>query len=143
MKWSRGFFRAWLVLSAIWIAYAVYSFEPVNYRLPWLWQGPRVTISSPSTSAYTFNPTKSRDELADDVTLALKIEANKLSPDDRQARYQSLSRDTNDILAAIMKSYEERRDQAWDAWIFTVAPPFAMLVLGLCIAWIFRGFRAA
>jgi hypothetical protein len=44
VSWGRGFFRAWLVLSAIWIGLAVYIAKPLTFS--WLWKAPKYEITS-------------------------------------------------------------------------------------------------
>jgi hypothetical protein len=46
-----------------------------------------------------------------------------------------------DILKSINSQYGTAGDQAWQAWLVTLMPPIALLILGACIAWIFVGFR--
>jgi hypothetical protein len=145
MRWGRGFFRAWIFISAIWIAFSVMAlFGPDTYRLSWLWHGPRITYSTPTGSVAEFDPSKSDAQLTEDVTATLKIEANKYSNTvERQAASDLLSQDRARILASIKATYEERKGDAWKAWQVTLIPPIALLAFGLCIAWIFRGFRPA
>ena len=110
-------------------------FEPATYRLSWLWRGPNVVIEfSPPLAdkeyEVSFDPTKDRMQLTEDVVRALK-----------QATTDAT--DTDKIITAITTTYERRKEDAWKAWQVTLIPPIVLLVLGLCIAWIFRGFRAA
>jgi hypothetical protein len=129
MRWGRGFFRVWLVLSLLWICPSVYGFKPATYS--WLLKAPVYTVSIGNNGRQvTLDTSRRRDELASDLFEALKLEAkaSKLS-------------DTDDILTAIDSKYATAGDKAREAWLVTVIPPLALLVLGLAIAWILRGFR--
>jgi hypothetical protein len=148
MRWGRGFFRAWIVLSAIWIGLLVYNFGPTTYRLPWIWQGPRVTleIRSPGggQTISEFDPSKSQAQLTEDATIAMKNAADKsVNVADRQIADESLPTVRQNILTNITQRYDEMRQEARTAWLFTLIPPIALLVFGLCTAWILRGFRRA
>jgi hypothetical protein len=145
MGWGRGFFWASVALSAIWIGFSVYSFGTTTYRLPWLWQGPRIAFdfSTPSQAHVEFDPSKSQAELEDDISRAIKRavdQAADIQGADRAMR--SFAETKDKLLASINEKYEEQEDQAWAAWLLTLIPPAVMLAMGLCVPWIFRDFRA-
>jgi hypothetical protein len=139
MRCGRGFFRAWVVLSAIWVGLSVYIQEPRTYRMP-----SRATLTAPSGSKVEIDLSKGQAQLSDDVTELLKSEANRLKITHSSAadeKTQSLSEERDDLLKMIAAEHEKQRQKVWTAWFITIAPPLAVLVLGICIAWILRGFR--
>lgn len=144
MTWGRGFFRAWLVLSAIWIGLSVYINEPKSYAS--LWRGPLFDFATPSGRAVTLDGSKSREELAADITEELRREAGKaagLPPGFvLEQTPKSLSEKRDELLAFIDAKRENASEEAKRAWLVTFIPPFGLLGLGLSIAWILRGFRA-
>ena len=130
MRWSRGFFRVWLVLSLLWIGPCVYGFKPATYS--WLLNAPVYTVSiGDNGRQVTIDTSRRRDYLASDLLDALRREsqASKLS-------------DTDEILAAIDSKYTTAGDNARQAWLVTLIPPLALLGLGLATAWVIRGFRS-
>jgi hypothetical protein len=146
MKWGRDFFRAWFALSAIWIGFSVYSFGTTTYRLPWLWQGPRIALdfSTPSQAHVEFDPSKSQADLEEDVSRAMKRVVDQAT--DRQAAdaaMRSFAETRDKLLASINEKYEEQEDRAWAVWLLTLTPPAVMLAVCFGIAWILRGSRAA
>src|SRR5208282_6053271 len=150
MTWGRGFFRAWLVLSAIWIGLFMYFYEPKTYA--WAWRAHLVDFDTPSGRQVTFDTSKSHQELTADVTKELLREAKLPSdfvalspeeihklPDDKLLEYvkqereanNAISQDRDKILAIINSTGEETKR----AWQITFIPPLVLLALGLSIAW--------
>ncbi len=148
MTWGRGFFRAWLVLSAIWIGLFIYFYEPVTYSWPWRHQ--KFDFKSPTGHQMTFDSPKTHEELAAEITAELHREADKVKalggktaglPDEFVQSLktpESIAKARDEFLTIIATD----RDEAKRAWLFTIIPPLVLLGLGLSIAWIFSGFRA-
>src|SRR5271166_4094447 len=72
MRWGRGFFRFWLVLSAVWIGAVVYSDGPKSY-----WPSPIKEIESPTGHVLELDLSKSQAEVADAITLELQREVGR------------------------------------------------------------------
>ena len=142
MRWGRGFFRAWIVLSVIWIGLSVYYFGPTPYR----WWSPRLAYEFQKDEAdpitAVFDPSKSQAQLTDDVIAAIKDAAAKsVNVADREV---DLSKTKPELAVAdIARAYDQMKQKTRTAWLFTLTPPLALLGLGLCITWILRGFRPA
>jgi len=147
MRWRRGFLRAWIVVSAIWIGLSVYIQGPVIYRLPWLFGGAVRIPQATETGLYAeWDLSKSPAQLSDDVTQFLRLDAERLKTVDRKEadeKLQSLSEDRDALLVAITREYEQEKKEAWTAWLFSITPPIAMLAIGFVMAWVLRGFRPA
>ena len=132
MKWGRGFFRAWVVLTALWIGLTVYVQEPETYRL---WSSSVYEITDPDGHTGEFNlAKKSQTELAAEITAWIRTQRPDI--DDAQRL-----KDRDRILARLTANHQADRDEAARAWQFSIVPPLMLLGLGLCIFWIARGFR--
>jgi hypothetical protein len=46
LRWGPGFFRAWVVIAALWVAGTVFAAKPSTYAL--LWHAPKYEVSFPS-----------------------------------------------------------------------------------------------
>jgi hypothetical protein len=128
----------------LWIGLSFYILEPTTYRLPWLWRGAKITYSTPTEARVQFDLSRTKAQLTEDVSEALKREIERLKTTDKSAadeRLQALSADRDQLLASMIGEYEQRKQKAHTAWLITLVPPVGMLVFGLCVAWIFRGFR--
>ena len=137
---GRGFFRAWLVLSAIWIGLFIYFYEPVTYS--WLWRAPKYDFEFTGGHKITFDGSKSDEELNAEVTRELRREADRETRDGvlgQPLKTPESFSQTRDEFLNIIKS---GLDQTKHAWLITIIPPFVLLGLGLSLAWISRGFRA-
>jgi hypothetical protein len=91
-----------------------------------------------------FDLSRTKAQLTKDVTEALKLELDRTT--DRRAadeKLRSLSADRDQLLASMTEKYKQSKQQAQIAWLITLVPPVGLLVLGLCAAWILRGFRPA
>jgi len=146
LRVARGFFRLWLVLSALWIGLSAFILEPATYRLPWLWRAPKTEYSTPTKATGEFDMSKTKSQLSEDVTEVLKREIERLKISDKTAadeRLQALSTDRDELLAGMIGGYEQAKQKARIAWLITLVPPVGMLVFGLVVAWILRGFRPA
>jgi hypothetical protein len=132
MSWGRGFFRAWVVVSAVWIGFAVLIAGPKTYL--WLWKAPIYEIELKSGQRMMLDTSLSHSDLL--ATLAAELKQEGLGPG------QSLDPTTRDeILTSIDSRYETAGDQARRAWLVTALPPLGLLAFGLCIGWVFRGFK--
>ena len=132
MKWGRGFFRAWVVLTALWIGLTVYVQEPETYRL---WSSSVYEITDPDGHTGEFNlAKKSQTELAAEITAWIRTQRPDI--DDAQRL-----KDRDRILARLTAKHQVDRDEAAGALQLSIIPPLVLLALGLCIFWIARGFR--
>ena len=133
MAWRRGFFRLWLVLSALWMGVNVYLIEPKTYTR--FWQAGVYEVKSSDGRVHQFNLAGSRTELAADLTAWMQVQR----PDINISEFEE---DRDEVVTALKAEYQTELDEAKTAWLVTVLPPFALLGFGLCIVWIARGFRS-
>jgi hypothetical protein len=127
VSWGRGFFRAWLVLSVIWIGLAVYVAKPLTFS--WLWKAPKYEITSVKGNKITLDSAQSHNDLVAALTEFMKQDGVDISKRD-------------EILTGINSRYETAGEQAERAWLATFIPPLVLLGMGLALTWIFSGFRA-
>ena len=132
MRWRRGFFRAWIVISVVWVGLAVMIAQPDTYRH--LWHKAKYEIATPSGQKFTLDSSMPRDHLVGILDTALRQEearpgGTKVEPSTRDS-----------LLQRIDEGYREQ-DQALQAWIATIIPPVALLMLGIAIGWVVGGFR--
>jgi hypothetical protein len=143
MRWGRGFFRLWLFLSVIWIAASVYLVGPKTYSF--LWRGPILDFETPAGGHFSLDSSKSRQELIRDITAAVKREVDKVVAT-LPAGYElehpvDVNKRRDELLEFVDSKIQETSESAKRAWLATCAPPLVLLGLGLCVAWILRGFR--
>ncbi|BBZ95229.1 hypothetical protein BRDID11004_38660 [Bradyrhizobium diazoefficiens] len=132
LRWGKGFFRAWIVLSILWVALAVLAFGPSTYAA--LWNAPKYEISFGSGQKITLDMSKSHGDLATALDDVIQREPNanlKTGP----------IPDRNEILDHFGARYSTPGDKAVTAWSVTWLPPVGLLMLGCAIAWVASGFR--
>jgi hypothetical protein len=137
MTWRRGFFRLWLVLAVLWLAGTVSIVGPDAYR--W-WPnkliklnvgGHEVRVDETFLSLTQDEQQKYVDEAAE-VFKGGPPEVRPPSPSDDWKEWKSRVPPPN---FAIEHPFNTA------VWAATFVPPLALFALGLCIAWILRGFR--
>lgn len=133
MSWGRGFFRAWVVISALWVVATVFVAKPSTYAQ--LWNAPKYEVSFPSGRKVMVDTSRTHQELVAVIDDALRQEP---SPKPGEKSHAD-SRD--EILDYFGASYSSSGDRAINAWLITVVPPGVLLLIGFAIAWIIRGFR--
>jgi hypothetical protein len=133
LSWGRGFFRAWVVISALWVTVAILIAKPSTYAL--LWDAPKYEVAFPSGRKVTVDTSRSHQELVATVDDALRQEP----PPKPGEKSHADARD--EILNYLDARYSSAGERATNAWLMTVIPPFALLLTGIAIAWIVRGFR--
>jgi hypothetical protein len=131
MAWRRGFFRLWLVLSALWIGLVVYLNGPKTYTR---FSNAVYEVKSSDGRVRRFNLAGSQTELAADITAWMQAQRPDIN-------ISELQTDLDELVTALKSEYQAELDEAKIAWLLTVLPPFALLGFGLCILWIVRGFR--
>jgi hypothetical protein len=133
MTWGRGFFRAWAVISAIWVVAMVYSANPSTYAM--FWNAPTYEVSFPSGRKVTVDTSRPRRELVAAIDDALQQEP----PPKPGEKSHADSRD--ELLNYFDVRHSTPGDRAAEAWQLTVIPPGVLLLAGIAVAWIIRGFR--
>lgn len=119
VRWARGFFRAWIVLSVVWVVlvglFMAESF-PTEGK-PWFaveFEGERL----------------SRQELLEAASNA-KSAGNMVAEERFLALANSVERRVSDA----------QRSAIWQRAIAAAIPPIVVLALGALIGWAARGFR--
>ena len=135
LSWRLGmrrgrFFRLWLFLSVIWVAASVYIQE---LRTSQFWRAPILEFQAPSGQKFSINTSKNQNEIEAELNAALGRESRLSSSEVEKTRAA--------ILGVIDTAKQIKSEEARRAWLAAFFPPLAVLGLGLCLGWIFRGFR--
>src|SRR6266550_5732458 len=115
MRLSRGFFRIWLVLSAIWIGLWVYFATPKTYS--WLWRAPRYEVEFGSGHQTTFDTSKSHEELVADINEEVTREAERLR---RVGQALPDKANPEELLKYITSRNEQLRSESKYVWLVTI-----------------------
>jgi hypothetical protein len=81
---------------------------------------------APTGTTAQFDPSRTKEQLTEDVTEPLKLEIERVKTTDRGAadeRLRALSADQDQLLASITAKYEHAKQKAHTAWLITLAPP--------------------
>jgi hypothetical protein len=131
MNVAHGLFRAWVVISALWIGLSIYLNEAKNYTRFWR---AVYEVKHQDGRVVEFDLAKGQLDLAAEVTAWMKAQRPDIN-------IVELQKDRDELVTALKSAYQVEIDKAKTAWLLTVLPLLALLGFGLCIVWIGRGFR--
>jgi hypothetical protein len=131
LRWGRGFFRAWIVISVLWIGLAVMIAKPEAY--PALWHGAKYTVTSPTGQQITVDASMTRDQLTQTLEGAIQQEEARSGHKVESGTREAILNHIDTMVGA--------RDQALQVWLITIIPPVALLLWGIAIGWVIGGFR--
>jgi hypothetical protein len=129
--WGRGFFRAWIVVSVLWIGLAVINWTPEAY--PALWHGAKYDMTSPTGQQFTLDASMRRDQVVQTLDSVLQQEEARSG--------HKVELGIRDAILNHIDTEERTRGQALQVWLFTIIPPVVLLLLGIAIGWVIGGFR--
>lgn len=126
MNWSRGLFRVWLVLSAIWVSSTIFFTAPWTKHpfAPAFWLNNTLSAPDGPWIQYQQNPPARR-------TFEVEINGQVVSVE---------ARDQESAIAAAQSVRSEYQPIMY-ALAITALPPIFLLVAGLVVGWIVRGFH--
>ena len=148
VTWGRGFFRAWIVVAALWLICSV----ALGYGMiasPYI---PLKIVATPTggtTTSYDFfSPQHSEFQrgVAEGALLETPIRDGHLlytRADIAPARLTERLTEARAIIDAYTRSETgDRRSQAIQTVLsWTLLPPLVLLALGWAIGWVISGFR--
>ena len=132
MRWARGFFRLWIVLSLFWVAGLFLSMRPDQTYQRYSEAKANLGETDGFVSIDTLVDAAAKAAENNDMPAANKLramaEAARRSP---EGQHKTEAR----------KKFE-RRDRGLKGDIgFILLPPIIALIIGSCLAWALRGFR--
>jgi hypothetical protein len=167
MNWQRGFFRLWLVLSALWIAVSWWLTEPIfkmqlattdHVVFNLLGQGFDFPPNTKRAVVERVLTNYARDKLGTDQSdqaggsqLPPGFVRDKKEPSAGEALAARLglkppATSEKPIEQRVAEAIGSYRAYSWPALIFRawgpiVLPPFGLMLVAIIVAWVVRGFR--
>lgn len=144
MAWARGFLRLWIVLALLWGGAIVAMLGKDEFK--GLWQ-PRVKIEVEykGDNKDDLDGSRPRGELRRQIIEGVNKGAATLAQRgdtaDAKMRVGEANNTADDILKLIDDESAKRADQLHRALTILLVPPITLLVFGVAIAWVARGFR--
>lgn len=138
MTWGRGFFRLWLVLAALWVAGTVSIVGPDAYRW-WPNKLIKLNVGGHEVQVDETFLKLTPDEQNEEVDKIAKLLKRPPNPFDQF--HQTEPPKWEELLRLPPPGFAIDHPFNIAVWAATLVPPLAVLALGLCIAWITRGFR--
>jgi hypothetical protein len=144
MRWSRGFFRLWSILGVVWVGTSFAILRKDEFK--GLWQPAiRLEIEFRGGLADTLDGSRPkevlRQQIVDDVnrdagTLMQKGDAVEASKQSEKANQSA-----DELLKVIEDQTGNRSDRLYKSLTILLAPPAALLAIGIAFAWVATGFR--
>ncbi|WP_426609504.1 hypothetical protein [Bradyrhizobium sp. McL0616] len=139
----RGFFRLWIVMSLVWIAIIVAGLGTEEFK--GLWRSHvELQVEYKGGTKDVLDSSRSKEDLRQRIGDAVRRDAAELQRSDQaEARRQieSLNANIDELLKAMDDENQKRADRLHRALMVALAPPLALLIAGLAVAWIASGFR--
>lgn len=143
MSMYRGFFRLWIVMSLVWIAIIVAGLGTEEFK--GLWRSHvELQVEYKGGTKDVLDSSRSKEDLRQRIGDAVRRDAAELQRSDQaEARRQieSLNANIDELLKAMDDENQKRADRLHRALMVALAPPLALLIAGLAVAWIASGFR--
>lgn len=132
MRWARGFFRLWMVLSLFWVVAMFFAMRPDQTYQEYSAAKMDLGENNGLVSADTLIEAAERAIAADDIPAANKLfamaAAAKRGP-------------WNNYKTEERKTFERRLSGLKEEIGFIFLPPIIAFIIGACLAWALRGFQ--
>jgi hypothetical protein len=143
MTWSKGFFRLWIVLSLIWMGATVAVLGKDEFKSLWK---PKSVMEVEYKGGITDDldsarrPEDLRRQIVEGVGKGAAL-LQKAEPEEAKKQLDGANGTADELLKILSDENEKRTDRLYRAMIIVLAPPFALLIVGIVIAWVASGFR--
>ena len=138
MNWRRGLFRLWVLLAALWFAGTVSMVGLDAYRW-WPNKLIKLNVGGQEVQVDETFLRLTHDEQNEEVDKIAKL--LKRPPNSFDQFHQPEPPKWEELLRLPPPGFAIEHPFNRQVWAATFVPPLALLALGLCIAWILRGFR--
>jgi hypothetical protein len=143
MWWSRGFFRLWIVLSVAWIGITVTTLGTDEFKGLWR-PSVELDVEYKGDTKDVLDSSRPPGDLRRQIVDGVRRDAAQLQrtdPAEAKRQIEVANATADDLLKAMVDENQKRADRLRKALLFLLAPPAALLVLGIATAWIAGGFR--
>jgi hypothetical protein len=146
MRWGRGFFRLWVAVTIIWMAGVAAILGTEHFKGLW---SPDVKFEVTYKGGFTDTldgsrtPEHLKQQIIEDVKMDAALLVKQGNSAEAKKQIEDAATNADQLLKALADEKAQRSDRWPRALAVMLAPPFGLLVLGLTIAWIARGFRKA
>jgi len=143
MSWSRGFFRLWIVLSLAWISIIVATLGTDEFKGLWR-PNVELHVEYRGDVKDVLDSSRPREDLRRQIIDGVQRGAARLQPTDpaeAKKRLDEADKSADELFKAMADENQKRADRLYKALVIALAPPFALLIAGIAVAWVAIGFR--
>jgi hypothetical protein len=143
MAWSKGFFRLWLLLTLLWMCVAFVLLGKDEFK--GLWK-PKSAIEVEYNGGLkdvldsSLRPEDLRRQIVEGVSKAAVL-LQKTDAADAKKQVEGVDGTADELLKVLDDENEKRADRLYKGSAILLAPPAALLISGIAIAWVASGFR--
>lgn len=142
MKWKRGFFRIWILGSALWvIALSVVELDDLGPAFTY-WRGAAVVVFPAGKMEIQFPANTTMDVVNSTVLKGMRDGTIEVDPVNRLPNSTVASNATKDFVKGVahlrMSAAETR-----NTFLAMIAVPLLVLIFGWVLGWIMMGCRQA
>jgi hypothetical protein len=144
MTWSTGFFRLWIVLTALWMAATFAAMGKDEFKGLWAPKGALEVVYKGDIKDTLDSAAHDPDFLRHQIIEGVKRGAALLQrTDPSEAKTQSDQANTtaDELLKVLADENQGRADRLYKGLELLLVPPVGLLIFGGVIAWVAAGFR--
>jgi hypothetical protein len=144
MTWSTGFFRLWLVVTVVWIAA---TFAAIGWdEFKGLW-APKAALEvvykgdlKDTLDSEKHDPQFLRLQIIEGVKRGAAL-LQRTDPAEAKTQRDQADTTAEELLKVLADENRARADRLYKGLGILIAPPLALLIFGVAIAWIAAGFQ--
>jgi hypothetical protein len=143
MAWSNGFLRLWVVLTVLWAGAVVTMLGKDAFK--GLWQAnSSISVEYKEGVKDVLDSSHTEQALRRQIVEGIRKGAlllQRTDPDDAKQRLAKADEDADYLLKVMTDENSRRADKLQEALLFLLLPPVILLLFGVTLAWVGRGFR--
>jgi hypothetical protein len=143
MAWSKGFFRLWILLALIWMGATVAALGRDEFKGLWK-PNSAITVEYKGDVTDVLDSSNRPEDLRRQIIEGIRKGAallQKTDPAEAKKQIDGANGTVDDLLKVLADENEKRAGSLYRALTILLAPPAALLFVGIAIAWVASGFR--
>src|SRR6266403_1209515 len=144
MTWSTGFFRLWIVLTAVWLVATFAAMGKDEFKGLW---APKAALEvvykgdvKDTLDSGAHDPEFLRRQIIEGVKRGAAL-LQRTDPAEAKTQTDQANSTADELLKVLADENHGRADRLYKGLGILLVPPVTLLIFGIAIAWIAAGFR--
>jgi hypothetical protein len=144
MTWSTGFYRFWIVLTALWMAATITLMGKDEFKGLWSPKGSLEVVYKgdvkDTVDSGAHDPEFLRRQIIDGIKRGAAL-LQRTDPTEAKTQTDQANSTADELLKVLADETQGRSSRLYRGLAIVIVPPFALLIFGVVIAWVVAGFR--